>query len=68
MKLYEVTNGHMGFSYVRCLIIAENEEKAKDLARIKYKEESTTEGYYNNLQCICLCDDTSKIYVGNIED
>ena len=26
MKLFEVTNGFMGFSYVRCLVIAENEE------------------------------------------
>ena len=69
MKLYEVTNGYTGYSYVRCLVIAENEEQAKDLATAKYKEvDGYGDDYWANLEAECMCEDTSKTYVGNIED
>ena len=40
MKLFEVTNGWMGCSCVRVLVVAESEEQALCLAREKYKQES----------------------------
>lgn len=69
MKLYEVTNGYIGESYVKVLVIAENEERAKQLAYKRYKKEAGernkrfkvySEAYYNNLTIECLCEDVTK--------
>lgn len=43
MKLYEVTNGWEGESYVRVLVIAASEKDAEKLAQLKYKCESDKE-------------------------
>ena len=40
MKLFEITNGWMGESYVRVYVIAESEAQALALAREKYKAEA----------------------------
>ncbi|MEH7541818.1 hypothetical protein V7426_21730 [Bacillus thuringiensis] len=45
MKLYYVTNGYTGFSQVHVYVIAENEEKAKELASVKFKEEARDNSY-----------------------
>jgi len=60
MKLYEVRNGYAGESYVRCYVVAQTEERAIDLARVKYQEEANIIGslgapifdetFYNNLE------------------
>lgn len=79
MKLYEVLNGYMGESYVRCLVIAEDEETAIEEARVEYKkawvEENQTsmhgkykEQYYTELKAYLICDDVSKGYVSKVND
>lgn len=71
MKLYEVTNGYVGESYVKCLAIAENESKAVELAKVQYQEEADNMNepkYCEKLQARLLCDDTSKEYTGYISD
>jgi hypothetical protein len=50
MKLYEVTNGYVGDSYVRVLVIAESEERAKELASAKLKEEARNEDYEKEVE------------------
>lgn len=41
MKLYEVTNGYEGESYVRVYVRTDgNEERAKELARVAFKGDS----------------------------
>lgn len=56
MNLYRVTNGYIGESYVRVLIIAKNEERALELAKEKFKSESDNygEAYYSNLKAELL--------------
>lgn len=70
MKLYEVTNGYLGFSYVRCYVIAESEERAVEIAREKYKAASIgyKDAYYNNLTAEVMCENTSEEYASNIMD
>lgn len=38
MKLYEVYNGYEGYTSIRVMVIAENEERAFFLASEKFKE------------------------------
>lgn len=73
MKLYEVTNGYIGDSAVRVLVITDNEERAIELAREKYKKEVDKfsfydESYYKNLEANCLCEDISKEWVSEVTD
>ena len=70
MKLFEVENGYIGFGVVKCFVIAENEDRAIEIARHKYKAQSKCYGehYYLNLTATCLCDDTSKEFVSEITD
>ena len=79
MKLYEISNGYTGESYVRCLVIAEDEETSIEKARIEYKKAWTEsqagllcgryeDGYYTKLEAHLLCDDVSKGYVGEVND
>ena len=70
MKLFEVDNGYIGFGVVKCFVIAENEDRAIEIARHKYKAQSKCYGehYYLNLTATCLCDDTSKEFVSEITD
>lgn len=70
MKLFEVNNGYVGFGVVKCFVIAENEDRAIEIARHKYKAQSKCYGehYYLNLTATCLCDDTSKEFVSEITD
>jgi len=74
MKLYEVTNGYIGNSAVRVLVITENEERAIELARIKFKKEAEQypdfydEDYYEDLEAYCLCGNTNKEWAGEAQD
>lgn len=74
MKLYEVTNGYVGFGIVKVLVIAKNEETAIKLARQKFKDEVKKqprfydEDYYNNLQAKCICNNVNEEWVGEIQD
>lgn len=50
MKLYEVTNGYMGDSYIRVYIIAESEERAKEMASLKFKERARSPHYEEDIE------------------
>ena len=61
MNLYRVSNGYIGESYVRVLIVAKDEGRALELAKEKFKSESGHYGekYYSNLESELL---------GNVEE
>ena len=73
MKLYEVTNGYIGFGVVKVLAIAKDKEAAIKLARRKFKEHVKKhpglydEDYYNNLQAKCICDNVNEEWVSEIQ-
>ena len=72
MKLYEITNGYCGNSYVRCLVVAESKEKAIELATPKFKANSdepyeSSDRYWENLDAEEICDCKSE-FVGEIND
>lgn len=69
MNLYRVTNGYMGESYVRVLIVAKTESRARELAREKFKSESERygEAYYSNLKAELL-GNTEEELVCEIEE
>jgi len=60
MKLYEATNGFTGYSYVRCLVWANNEEEALKLARKSFQESGQGdfhgERYWNNIELSLIVD------------
>lgn len=71
MKLYEVTNGYQGESYVRCLVIAENVEQALELARPKFEAAGRhrhDSDYWTELTAELFCDDTAKPWAGSASD
>ena len=72
MKLFEITNGWMGNSYVRVLVIAENEEEAKTRAIAPLKKDGKRQGhgksYWSRLTCKTLCEDVSNAWVGDASD
>jgi hypothetical protein len=72
MKLFEVINKYVGESYVRLYVIAENEERALEIARAKYKWYAEggyrdyityDEDYWKELKIRVICEDTSKEWV-----
>lgn len=65
MKLFEVTNGAMGESYVKVFVIAYTEESALELAEIRYKKEGNS---YENLVAEIICEDTSRIWISEVRD
>lgn len=76
MKLFQITNGYIGESYVRCLVIAATEAAALDLARQKFKSEASRipnrypwpEQYYSDLKAECLCGDVTMEWAGEVTD
>lgn len=70
MKLYEVTNGYGGDSYVRVYVIAESKERALELAKEKYLSGSKgyADTYYKNLRAELFSDDTTKEFISEIMD
>jgi len=69
MGLYEVTNGYIGESYVRCLVVAESPEQAIELAKPKYAEKANgRENYMGGLNAECLCPDVSQPWAGEVID
>jgi len=73
MKLYIITNGFQGFGIVKTITIAENEERALELATLKFKAESETnpaygERYYTNLKAELICKDVSKEWSSEVEE
>ena len=69
MKLFEVTNGYTGESYVKVFVIATNEFDAIEQAREAYKKDnSSNENAWSNLSAEVLCEDTSKVWVSEVRD
>ena len=73
MRLFEVTNGYMGESYIRLLVICDTLKRAKDIARPLYKEKYEdnpykSTKYWENIEVTELCDDVSKEWCNEITD
>lgn len=72
MKLFEITNGWMGNSYVRLLCVAESKEKALKLAMPKFEKDGKRQNhpdfYWKELNVTILCDDVSKSWCGEVSD
>lgn len=60
MKLYEASNGFMGFSSVTCLVWANDETEGMELAEKAFKEteeaELHGEKYWNNIELELIVD------------
>lgn len=50
MNLYCVTNGYIGNSQIYVYVIAESEERAKELASAKFKEDAKNESYERQVE------------------
>jgi hypothetical protein len=64
MRVYCVTNGWMGASFVRCYVIAKNDVEAIKKAEKKFKEKSKKiydSNYYKNLEAELLLDEENDI-------
>ena len=74
MKLYEVTNGYCGNSYIRCYVWAETETNAREAATLQYKKAyqkalgKTNEDAWPDLELEYLFDDQSEPFVTEISD
>lgn len=79
MKLFEVTNGFWGDSFVHVVCVAESMEKAIEVAREKFKAEAEIKtylpdgqrhppAYYENLSAELLCADLSNGFCTEIYD
>jgi len=64
MKLFEVTNGYVGCSYVRCCVIAESREKALLISIPKFGGNEL----FQDFQAVELCSDTSVEWVSSVSD
>ena len=63
MRLYRATNGYIGESDVRVLVIAQDDESAMKLAHKRFSESEYSggdEGYTKNIILEIICDDTGK--------
>ena len=64
MKMFEITNGYVGHSFVHVVCVAESEEKAVEAARKKFdakaKAHNYTPKYREKLTVELLCADPSN--------
>lgn len=62
MKLYEATNGFMGFNYVRCLVYANSYDEALNMAKEHFKKDgeggvvTQPDSYWKNVELDLLLD------------
>lgn len=94
MKLYEVSNGYIGDSYLRVIVVAVDDDRARELASNEFKENARNkryekdlkvrkrlgmdissvkefdypDSYWTNLEVVCLSEDVSKEYVGEVDE
>lgn len=74
MKLYVITNGYQGSGLVKVYVVAQNEERAIELARVKFKEETEQPGspydqsYHVDLEVEWRCDNLKEEWVSEIKD
>jgi hypothetical protein len=69
MKVYEVTNGYIGCSYFRAIVVAGTEEQAKEIAEPLFKNEAKSEysdeyiykeKFWKNLRANVIIEDATK--------
>ena len=65
MKLFEVTNGSIGDSYVKVFVVADTAIAAKKLAKSRYESHGERT---DDLQVETLCDDTMKEWASEVRD
>lgn len=68
MKLFEVTNGYEGTSYVRVVVIAPDEETALKMAVRAYLADENYRSKEWSLKAECLCEDTSEPWCSRPSD
>ncbi len=70
MKLYQITNGWHGCSYVRVLCIAESEDDALKQATPKFKNagKNHPKRYWEELKVEVLCDNVFNPWCGEVSD
>ncbi|ARV43528.1 hypothetical protein BCV50_00305 [Bacillus subtilis] len=73
MRLYEATNGYTGFTYVRCLVWANDETEALWMAKEAFKKEGEDRhgsSYYENveLQLIVDSDEDKEPFCTEVTD
>lgn len=74
MKLYVILNGYQGDGAVKVYVVAQNEERAIELARAKFKEATERPGspydqsYYVDLEVEWRCDNLKEEWVSEIKD
>jgi len=72
MGLYEISNGWMGESYVRVIVIAENEERALEMAKEAFMREALKRGkdesYYSRFTIEWSIEDLTKPYCSEPTD
>jgi len=71
LKLYEVTNGFIGESELRCLVVAASEKRALELAKERYEacpEGKPHLGFLEDLRAEVLCGDLTQEWVGDVTD
>ncbi|WP_142414386.1 hypothetical protein [Hathewaya massiliensis] len=63
MKLWEVTNGYCGETYIKCFVIAKDKNKAIEIAKEHFKKEAESDGrdkdYYYDLEAELICEDVN---------
>ena len=74
-KLYKVTNGYVGESEVRCLVLTYSAPAAIRLARPKFEaaaekfsDEKKRADYAKNLFAEVLCEDAGEEWAGEVTD
>lgn len=65
MKLFEITDGRVGESYLRVFVLAKNEDSAITIAKRRYKHE---DGYVRTLNVEVLCDDATQEWASEVRD
>lgn len=77
MKLYVVINGWMNGELLKCLVCAEGEERALELAKEKFKESykeqvkanpKTPETYYERLQITNVFDSLDEEWATEVDE
>lgn len=72
LKLWEVANGWIGCSYVRCLVIARDVNEAKRLGLESFERYARRKGLVggvgDGLRASLLCSDLSKPWARDCDD
>lgn len=66
MKLYEASNGWMGNSYIRCMVVAPDENTAREMAARAFA--ASPHKPFNEIDLVLLCDDLTKPWCSTVED